>query len=385
MHTLTFTELMVKNQKKLDLIENSSDGRYKTELLPLIQTMASWFNSLPLNTVFYDEPGGGFRCCIESAYFVMRLAKDAIFTSEKSSNERRTLEPQFRQAAFIAAMVSWADEPFRHFDIVYGARQFIPGQTDLTAYLSGSDSFTLQNKVASQPASRQRTMAMASSIILPLIANMHDQVQDALFSAINPERLPQNSESVLQRVVRKGLGQAEEVERKSKNLLVKPADRTVSSAFMLQQAEAATRESMQAATATDDTVALAAPDDAPGARLPAREQSAGERGASTDSQSALFEAPLGLPEMPRQYHELFAYMAQDIREGKKNLDETRWTEGGLTIPKKFFGGHGKSVSQCIEPLRALKVIVGIDSSNVLLIASVGELLIPRNKAGVDRR
>ena len=372
MKILNIDDLLKSNSKKIDLIRYSTDGNFDRDIYPVILKIASWFNSLPLNSVFFDEPGGAFRCCIESAYFVMRQAKATIFTSDLTSDVRRELEPQYQFAAFLAGIVSWVDEPFRHYDLTVGERDFNPTvHGDFTQFLNNDSIFEIKNKPTPLSESRQRTILLSSAMILPLMEKMAPKVQDALIGAINPERRPQNSESVIQRVVRKGLSQAEESERKSKQLFAKPVDRDVSTANMIKQIADENHDSSLGLSQTIANNDKKATDGVPSESKQTLQDKFEEK------QSRLALDSTTLPKMPKQYQELLAALAQDIRSKKLSSDLASWTQTGLLIPKKFFSNYGKAINQVIEDLRKAEVITGNTSTHVVICPSVGEMLHPR--------
>lgn len=368
MDSLSVKKLLEINARKLELIEHSSDGFFSDEYLPVIKSVAGWFNSLPLSLEIYEEPGGAFRCTVESMYFILRQAKDAIFTAELNSEQRRILEPQYKQAAFLAAVSSWLDEPFRHYEIVCNDRIYNPIISGgLTKHLNGLTFFEIQKKESPLTVSNKRTLLMASQVIFSNIDKLDPVVQEALYAAINTDRTPHGNESVLQKVVRKGLAQAEELERGAKRLLVKPEERKVTSAEMMTRS-----------VASDDIDFTKNGDDADQPK-PASKPKAVKTDKNVEFEKKQISLPLSqseLPEMPTQWKELFAAMAEDIRLGKKKKEETEWLDSGLLIPKNFFLGYGKSVATCVETLRNLNIIVLTQAKHAVIVKSLGELLVP---------
>lgn len=363
MHLLSSEQLFQQNEKKIELIRNSSSGDFQKDWLPVMRSVSFWFNSAPLSPHLYDEPGGAFRCCVESAFFSLRLAKDAIFTSELTSEKRRVLEPQYHFATFLAAMFSWIDEPFRYYIFSLKNIEFNPiAHNSITAFSKASMMLDIRLKEDPLSESRQRTILMASTMLLPYLEKLSPLVQDSLYASINPDRRPQGSESVLQRVVRKGLAQAEELERRNKVLQITVVDRPVTSANLMEQA-------------ADDL-------------LPAKnvveehekekvvEQPVVVKQAVSKSSEPLEQ--LNIPGIPNQFQELFSALADDIKNGRKKAAEAEWIQSGLLIPANFFSGYGKAVTQYVETLKQMKIIVGTQGRNVLIIPSVGELLLPRN-------
>lgn len=354
MKTISANELFKINQSKLELVEFSCEGDFAKDYLPSILGLAQWFNALPLNPYIYDEPGGAFRCAIESCYFVMRQAKSTIFTSDLTSESRRLLEPQYKYAAFLAALASWVDEPFRHFEVIVDSKEFNPVDgVNLSTVLGKRTEVSLRNRDVLALSSR-RTVAFASALLKEPIKRLSPTVQDALFNSINADRRPSANEIVLQRVVRKGLDQAEELERRDKKLKHQPLEREVSSAKFMENSSQDVRP-----TSEDQTTAPII-----------------ESKAEKNTPQSLPGIEM-IPEISRQNKELLSALAEDIQSGHKKIEETEWSATGLLIPKNFLSGYGKSLQIVLASLQKEKVIVSADTKVVVIDAAFGQLLAPR--------
>ena len=356
MKPLSENDLFKINQSKLELIEFSCEGDFAKNYLPSIRGLAQWFNGLPLNLSIYDEPGGAFRCAIESCYFVMRQAKSTIFTSDLTSESRRLLEPEYKYAAFLAALTSWVDEPFRHFEVIVDAREFNPVDgIDLSTALGKRTEYSLRNRDV-LPLSSRRTVAFASSLLKDPIKRLSPTVQDALYNSINADRRPSANEVVLQRVVRKGLDQAEDLERRDKKLKHEPLDREVSSAKFME------KSIQDVSSITDGKEQTTAPN------------------LEAKTEKNIHQTLPGIetvPEITRQLKELLSALAEDIQLGNKKIEETEWIATGLLIPKNFLSGYGKSLQIVLASLQKEKVIVSADTKHVVIDAVFGQLLAPR--------
>lgn len=356
MKTLSVEDLFKRNQSKLELIEFSCEGEYSKEYLPSIRALAQWFNALPLNPSIYDEPGGAFRCAIESCYFVMRQAKSTIFTSDLTSESRRLLEPQYKYAAFLAALASWVDEPFRHFQVLVGAKEFNPVDgLDLSTTLGKEAEYVLRNREVLASSSR-RTVAFASALLKEPIKRLSPTVQDALFNSINADRRPSANEIVLQRVVRKGLDQAEDLERRDKKLKHEPLNRDVSSAKFMESSS----QDLQPSSDEQEQSPLNTVE-------PKSEKNVAQSLPGIET----------IPEISRQLKELLSALAEDIQSGDKKIEETEWITSGLLIPKNFLSGYGKSLQMVLAALQKEKVIVSADTKHVVIDVPFGQLLSPR--------
>lgn len=391
--------LLDVNREKIDLIGNSAIGDFKGQWHPVIKAMAEWFNALPLSLALYEEPGGAFRSCVEAAYFVGRQAKAAIFTGELMSQDRRLMEPQYHYAAFLAAMVSWIDMPNRFYSIGVDGVVYNPS-TDggLSTFVGKCSSFDLAKKDEVLLESRQRTIFLASSVLKNYIGNLVPNIQDELFSAINPGQGNQGNETVLQRVVRKGLAQAEELERRVKKLEVVPQPRETASANMMRGSADAVLDSMSPHAMSDEKNSPKQKDvDSSrskvdenidgtvegGNRKPKTIESDGKMVGTEVKGDAISKnhngvEQLSIPGVPNKYAELFRALAEDIRSDKKPKDKTEWRSSGLYIPKTYFNGYGQNVAVLVKELQAMKIVLGTFEKQVLIEPVTGDLLCPRN-------
>jgi len=199
-------------------------------------------------------------------------------------------------------------------------------------------------------------------------------VQEALLNAIAPVRQQSNNESVIQRVVRKGLVQAEELERNSKKLLLVLLHRDVTTASMMSQVLEVDIDANLASDSTDTN----AHNQAKSSEVAEVKTKGNKDAKSKPQQMSLPMVQNDLPDMPPQYKDLFVALAQDINLGTKDKKEASWTNSGLAIPKKFLANYGKSVTACIDQLTALGIIISSNQKNVMIKSEIGELLIPRD-------
>jgi conjugal transfer pilus assembly protein TraI len=116
--------LLERAARRIELLEQTANESTKAEFarkwLALAERCAAWFSSMPLSPELYREPGGAFRCTIETAFYAMRLAGGQV-RHEPASEKRRRIEPQYNYGVFLAAICSRLDEPYRHFEIVRDA------------------------------------------------------------------------------------------------------------------------------------------------------------------------------------------------------------------------------------------------------------------------
>src|SRR5258708_31896658 len=113
--------LMEDHRRRVDLTaqcaNEASKAEFERKWLTVLRRCADWFSSMPLTPDIYREPGGAFRCTVETAFYAMRLAGGQKFGTNLPSEKRRRIEPQYNYAVFLAAVCSRLDEPYRHFTV----------------------------------------------------------------------------------------------------------------------------------------------------------------------------------------------------------------------------------------------------------------------------
>jgi conjugal transfer pilus assembly protein TraI len=224
--------------RRVDLIaqcaNEASRGEFERKWLSILTRCADWFTSMPLNPDIYREPGGAFRCTVETAFYAMRLAGGQKFGTNLPSEKRRRIEPQYNYAVFLAAVCSRLDEPYRHFEIVR--------DTDRTAWnpsvngaagpwMTGGP-YRVVRRTAPLPVERMRTGMLAQMLIGPeLLTGLDAEVLSELFGAINPNMKPLEAESLLHKVIRQAVETAVEFDRKAQRAVFEPVQFAVPSAI----------------------------------------------------------------------------------------------------------------------------------------------------------
>ncbi|MCG5077243.1 TraI domain-containing protein [Paraburkholderia sp. RG36] len=216
--------LLAAHDRRVSLIRQAAneahDGDYSLRWGELLARCATWFSSLPYSPELYREPGGAFRCTVETAFYAMRLAGGQKFGTNLSSERRRHVEPQYNHAVFLAALCSGLDEPYRHF-IVLRSRdraQWNPaGHGALGPWLSG-DTYAVQRRQAPLPIERMRTALFAQNLIgHELLAGYEAEVLAQLFGAINPTVVAPPGESLVHKVVRQAVAVAVDFDKKAQH------------------------------------------------------------------------------------------------------------------------------------------------------------------------
>ncbi|MFM0756112.1 TraI domain-containing protein [Paraburkholderia strydomiana] len=229
--------LMTQHQRRVDLIAQCANEVSKGELsrkwMTVLESCAAWFSSLPLSPDLYREPGGAFRCTVETAFYSMRLAGGQKFGTNLPSERRRRIEPQYNYAVFLAAVCSRLDEPFRYFVIERDRDQqaWNPSVHGAVGPWLGGSEYRVSRRAQPLAVERMRTGMLAQVLVgSGLLSELDGEVQSDLFGAINPNMQPLGAESLLHKVVRQGVSTADEFDRKAQRAVFAPVQFDVPSA-----------------------------------------------------------------------------------------------------------------------------------------------------------
>jgi conjugal transfer pilus assembly protein TraI len=416
----------------------ASEDDYRLRWNDLLVRCAAWFSSLPYSPALYREPGGAFRCTVETAFYAMRLAGGQKFATNLSSEKRRHVEPQYNHAVFLAAVCSGLDEPHRHF-VVLRDRDRVEwnpaAHGALEPWLAG-DAYALQRRPAPLPVERMRTALFAQSLIgLDLLAGYDAEVLAQLFGAINPTVAPPNGESLVHKVVRKAVAVAADFDKKAQHAVFEAVPYPVPPAILVAAAvqpvvtsASDTSPAPKAANAEQpppDPVGAAAPAAIAEAVLP---DSSGERcsdatpppasdppdtpptSSPAPDTRAKDESQLGLPfsgdspptpavdpaamrpagrapraamsssfdevleGQPNMIREFFRALAEDVVAGKAKVN---WTDKGLSVPKRLVGSYGVASDTLVEHLRKRGLLVANVQAEIVLAPRAGVLIVER--------
>lgn len=209
---------------------------YRSRWRDVLVRCAAWFSSLPYSPALYREPGGAFRCTVETAFYAMRLAGGQKFGTNLPSEKRRVIEPQYNHAVFLAAVCSGLDEPHRHFVVVRDSdrAEWNPaGHGALAGWLGGA-TYSLQRRATPLPVERMRTALLAQNLIgQSLLAGYETTVLSELFGAINPLPHVQGAESLVHKVVRQAVTVAADFDRKAQQGVYEPVEYPVPPAIQV--------------------------------------------------------------------------------------------------------------------------------------------------------
>lgn len=237
-HPFEIDGLLQLHERRVALIRQAAnearEDDYCARWGDVLARCAAWFSSLPYSPLQYREPGGAFRCTVETAFYAMRLAGGQKFGTNLPSEKRRLIEPQYNHAVFLAAVCSGLDEPHRHFVVVRESdrAEWNPaGHGALASWLAGA-TYSLQRRATPLPVERMRTALLAQNLIgQTLLAGYETTVLSELFGAINPLSQVQGAESLVHKVVRQAVAVAADFDRKAQQSVYEPVEYPVPAAI----------------------------------------------------------------------------------------------------------------------------------------------------------
>ncbi len=269
--------LLAQHDRRVALIRQAAnearEDDYRTRWSDVLTRCADWFSSMPYSPTLYREPGGAFRCTVETAFYAMRLAGGQKFGTNLPSEQRRRIEPQYNHAVFLAAVCSGLDEPYRHFTVSRASdrAEWNPAAHGaLGPWLAGS-AYSLLRRAQPLPVERMRTALFAQNLIgHSLLTGYEASVLADLFGAINPVDRPQPNESLVHKVLRQAVAVAADFDRKAQQGIYEPVQYPVPPAIHVAAAVQPVVTSPPAPAATPPASATAASPSAavPGAATP---------------------------------------------------------------------------------------------------------------------
>jgi conjugal transfer pilus assembly protein TraI len=418
--------LLAAHDRRVALIRQAaneaSDVDYRSRWGDMLARCATWFSSLPYSPDLYREPGGAFRCTVETAFYAMRLAGGQKFGTNLSSEKRRHVEPQYNYAVFLAALCSGLDEPSRHFVVLRSrdrAEWNPAGHGALGPWLAG-DTYALQRRPTPLPIERMRTALFAQNLVgHELLAGYEAEVLAQLFGAINPTLTAPPGESLVHKVVRQAVAVAADFDKKAQHAVFEavqyPVPPAIDVAAAVQPVVTPTPAPTPAASAAHSTSAAPAPTaasdatpspasvhDEAGAPSPPPVSAPPPR-AKDDSQLGLpfscekltqpsvdpasfrpagRPAPAAAPEsfdqvlegQPNMIREFFRALREDVAAGQAKV---AWTGTGLAVPKRLVGSYGVPSETLVEHLRKRGLLVANVQAEIVFAPRAGELILQR--------
>lgn len=399
-HPLSSAELLSAHESRIALIRQYANEisaeAFAAKWLSILGRCAEWFSSMPLRSTEHAEPGGAFRATIEAAYFAMRLSGAQKFGADLPSERRRTLEPQYLYALFLAACCSRLDEPCRHFQFHRDSdgAEWVPAAHGAFGAWLGASTYRVSRREAVQPLERMRTALLAREILgSDRLSAFDNQVLTDLFGSINPDPRPTGLESLLHKVVRQSIDTLTQFEIKARRAEFAADTTPAPNAELLAKAANPSASLPAAPSAPAPTPLGNASGDAPapdesggnapagvGASLaPSSEAPASRDVVQLDGARSLrkepaaddpFKALAGTSNLMREF---FKALAQDVAAGKAKVSRV---DGKVAISKRMLGNYGLASDTLVEHLRKGKHLYKTDGQNILLVDEVGSLIAP---------
>ncbi|TCK33369.1 conjugal transfer pilus assembly protein TraI [Paraburkholderia sp. BL8N3] len=441
---MTADALVAQHERRVDLIAQCANevsrAEFERRWMSVLRSCAVWFSSMPLGPDLYREPGGAFRCTVETAFYAMRLAGGQKFGTNLPSERRRRVEPQYNYAVFLAAVCSRLDEPYRHFLIERDKDQqawnpSVHGAAG--AWLAGSE-YRVSRREQPLPVERMRTGMLAQILVgSELLSGLDGEVLSDTFGAINPNMQPLGAESLLHKVVRQGVSTADEFDRKAQRAVFAPVQFDVPSAVHVAAelepvvtaapapAQRATSSALPETPVGPPAESAPSPASAPTPQPSSPPVGSSEPAASTPVPSAEAqpspqapheavgispgtEAAAVIPPSPvvdpsamkarpqpttvqrdsappAAFDEVLKGVPGLVRELFQALREdvaagkasVQWNDQGLVLPKRLVGGYGVSSSTLVEHMRKRSLMVADEPTQITLTPRAGQLILDR--------
>ncbi|WP_374992485.1 TraI domain-containing protein [Paraburkholderia sp. SARCC-3016] len=445
-HPAATEELLSLHGKRVDLIRQcaneASVADFERKWLSVLRRCAGWFSSMPLSADLYREPGGAFRCTVETAFYAMRLAGGQKFGTNLPSEKRRRIEPQYNYGVFLAAVCSRLDEPYRHFMFERNgdAAQWNPSVHGAAGPWLQEKPFQVVRRAAALPVERMRTGMLAQMLIgSDLLAGLDAEVLAEVFGAINPNMKPLDAETLTHKVVRQAIDAAVEFERKAQRTVFAPVSANVPPAEQLVAAvnppppaqtvttanaegsfaaAAVTAAATAGATTSVASPATRSPDDgpAPGAprslleaigiaepeeqvtSQPAKRPRAADQlglqfehgqteATAVDPAGMRVPQPVARPDTSASFHEVLKGAPNMILDLFRALREdvsagkakVEWTDKGLVVQKRLIGNYGIASDTLVDHLRKRSLLLSNGQGEITLAPRAGELIAPREE------
>jgi len=175
--------------------------------LPVLVAFAGATQSLPLSSSVFKHQGGAFEFGLIAAMVALRYAKSQVFFPDAGSEDRRSLEPQCRYAAFVATLASTvtmvAESTCIQVDGELDAYHPLVSQVGLDRWLRENPSAVITWRTDAAPLAPAHKAAIAARFIPKhLLQNFDLGVSLMIFGAIAPQGALNGIETTLERVVR---------------------------------------------------------------------------------------------------------------------------------------------------------------------------------------
>ena len=333
-----------------------------------VAALAAWHLTLPAAPDHHAEAGGALRQAVETGWAALRLAEAAVFAAAETSERRRRLEPQYRLAAWLAALASNLHGPSSRIEVAAGEERWDCALGPLAPWLAARG--TCEASWRASPLEADRSLAaFCARWVWPDPLPLDPQVARACVAAIAPGI---SQEGALARVVREAIARVEEAGRRRLAASWTPKPAPEASAVLEVEAEIA-REAREAPGSAPSPQAQAAQPAAggPDANVPAGSAPQAGRGSPRAEERGGKDAPLepACADLLR----MLAKRAADPAGARK----LSWERDGLAVPLSMLTEIGLSSEGALALLRRSGVLVRKDGRRFVIAPAAGERVLAR--------
>lgn len=349
-----------------------------------MEAFADWAQNLPACTEHHADPGGLARFAVQAGYYAMRLADGVVFGPDLGAEERRIVERQSRHAAFLAALVSAVALPHQYLDVrladgeVWSEFSAPCGLGPWVRERGGQ--YVVAWRERAGEVARNVCAWLAGNLLMSYLVNMRRDVALAAMAAVCPSGPPQGAIAPMERIVRQALISSVDVEKQATQArYIPPAEVVLPGPEQLtSHGEEGASDALDAARKNTGQEQL---------QPPAASHTPSERSqASPPSQS---ELQLGdassrqtVESLPAALKQLVEALAEDVRAKEALRKRVAWDDSGyLVVDQNLLGAYGMGPPAAVaNALKKAHVAQDGNGRALRLVESVGELILPREKA-----
>jgi conjugal transfer pilus assembly protein TraI len=337
---------------------------FAKQYAPLLHRLASYVQECPLERATHADPGGALRFGLISGLMSLRIAESMIFQGQQPAEVRRRLEPQYRFAAFVAAVASVPGLVHGNMEIMSADGEFWtpldPCKTLLEWLRTRGNAYSIKWRSEQQRPSAMWGAFIAGSFVeQPIWQTISEQVACEAVDAIMASVVPGQVESALMKCVRMAGEKAREIDKRTNSRqYIAPPPTTVSAAML--------QEPLTEPLSISPAPQLVAP-------------SAGQASGQINTEPLAAPAPDPLKQLEPALRD-WVKMVPAHKDFAKMQPLMVWTDRGLEFPARALGAFGVSTAAMIKMLEAAKVVDHKTDKSVILKAWFGEHILPREKA-----
>uniref|UniRef100_E6QMW0 Uncharacterized domain-containing protein n=1 Tax=mine drainage metagenome TaxID=410659 RepID=E6QMW0_9ZZZZ len=337
-----------------------SDDAFRKTYAPHLLRLARVVQRLPLSPNAFPLPDGAIRCASYGCLLALRLAQNAIFAPDAGSALRRELTPQYRFAVFAAALGTIYVDVYRNVRVKVGGNSW-----DVLNELPLHDAASLacgEYAIAWQPdgllsANPQLDAMVFMSAFPPgFWHRFHLRVLQDMALALSPAKNAL-SETPMQKLIRTAREKVFELE----------SSRIAQNAERIQDIPMADSQ---------DATGMAAPGKDNGSEAPAASTPKSQlKPTHADRVMAPASEAINDPvqNMPLKARQFFQALMMD-EQWPQMREKIIVNKDYISMPFTFFGRYGQPMTQAVEMLKTMDLLIEKKEKEVRLVPQLASVL-----------